>query len=160
MHRRQAIVDLLANTSALAKQLSGLVADNEKELAPTLEKLNSVTAMLEKNRDNIGKALPGLAKFELTQGETVANGLYYNAFVPNLHPSANLQPFLDYLFGFRRGINAGQPPDHRRAAGGVPLPVQRYSREASPMMARKRLAAAVGDRPGGAHRCGSGLLRP
>ena len=61
--RRWAIVELLNHTSALAKQLSGLVADNEKELAPTLDKLNSVTAMLEKNRDNIAKALPGLAKF-------------------------------------------------------------------------------------------------
>ena len=40
--------------------------------------------MLEKNRDNIAKALPGLAKYQLTQGETVANGAYYNAFVPNL----------------------------------------------------------------------------
>ena len=70
VERRQAIVNLLANTSAVAKQLSGLVADNEKELAPTLEKLNSVTAMLEKNRDNIAKALPGLAKYEITQGET------------------------------------------------------------------------------------------
>ena len=41
------------------RQLSGLVADNEKELAPALEKLNSVTAMLEKNRDNLAKVLPG-----------------------------------------------------------------------------------------------------
>ncbi len=41
--RRYAIVNLLANTSALSQQLSGLVADNEKELAPALEKLNSVT---------------------------------------------------------------------------------------------------------------------
>src|SRR5262249_48990597 len=66
--RRQAIVNLLANTSAVSRQLPGLVADNEKELAPTLERLNRFNAMLEKNRDNIAKALPGLAKYELTQG--------------------------------------------------------------------------------------------
>jgi phospholipid/cholesterol/gamma-HCH transport system substrate-binding protein len=101
--RRDAISELLANTSAVAKQLSGLVADNESKLAPTLEKLNSVTKVLEQNRDNIAKALPGLKKFELTSGETVSNGYYYDAYVPNLLIPELLQPFFDYYFGFRRG---------------------------------------------------------
>jgi phospholipid/cholesterol/gamma-HCH transport system substrate-binding protein len=122
VERRRAIVNLLANTSAVAQQLTGLVADNEKKLAPTLEKLNSVTAMLEKNRDNIAKALPGLAKYQVTQGETVANGFYYNAFVPNLVPPQILQPFLDYVFGFRRGIDAGQPPDNAGPRAELPFP--------------------------------------
>lgn len=121
--RRQAIVDLLGSTAALSKQLSGLVADNETELAPTLQKLNSVTAMLEKNRDNIGKALPGLAKYEVTQGETVANGFYYNAYVPNLQPLQLIQPFMDYAFGFRRGTDAGQPPDNAGPRAELPFPV-------------------------------------
>jgi phospholipid/cholesterol/gamma-HCH transport system substrate-binding protein len=120
--RRQAIVDLLAYTAAVAQQLTGLVADNEKQLAPALEKLNSVTAMLEKNRDNIAKALPGLAKYEITQGETVANGFYYNAFAGNLNPGQLLQPFLDYAFGFRRGTDAGQPPDNTGPRAELPLP--------------------------------------
>lgn len=120
--RRYAIVNLLANTSALSQQLSGLVADNEKELAPTLEKLNSVTTMLEKNGDNIAKALEGLAKYQVTQGEAVNNGFYYNAFVGNLIPSQTLQPFLDYAFGFRRGVNAGQPPDNAGPRAELPWP--------------------------------------
>jgi phospholipid/cholesterol/gamma-HCH transport system substrate-binding protein len=120
--RRYAIVNLLANTSALSRQLSGLVADNEKELAPTLEKLNSVTAMLEKNRDNIAQAIKGLAKYQVTQGESVGNGTYYNAFVGNLIPSQTLQPFLDYAFGFRRGVNAGQPPDNAGPRAEIPWP--------------------------------------
>jgi phospholipid/cholesterol/gamma-HCH transport system substrate-binding protein len=120
--RREAIVDLITSISAVARQLSGLVADNEAELAPTLEKLNSVTAMLEKNRDNIAKALPGLAKYQVTQGEAVANGFYYNAFEPNLAPLQLLQPFLDYAFGFRRGVNAGQPPDTAGPRAELPFP--------------------------------------
>lgn len=120
--RRYAIVNLLANTSALSQQLSGLVADNEKELAPTLEKLNTVTAMLEKNRDNIAQALKGLAKYQVTQGESVNNGFYYNAFVGNLIPSQSLQPFLDYAFGFRRGVDAGQPPDNAGPRAEFPWP--------------------------------------
>ena len=121
--RRQAIVELLANTSAVAKQLSGLVHDNEAKLAPALQKLNSVTAVLQKNRDNIAKALPGLAKFEVTQGETVSSGFYYTAFVPNLQPAQITdQPFLDYAFGFRRGNNIGQPPDNAGPRAEVPFP--------------------------------------
>ncbi|TFV59742.1 MCE family protein [Mycobacterium sp. PS03-16] len=120
--RREAIVDLLANTSAVAQQLSGLVADNEAELAPTLKRLNSVMAMLERNRENIAKMLPSLKKFILAQGETLANGPYYNAYVPNLQPAQILQPFFDYAFGFRRGTNAGQPPDNVGPRSELPLP--------------------------------------
>ena len=121
--RRMAIADLLANTSAVSQQISGLVEDNEAELSPMLEKLNSVNAMLQKNRDNIAAALPGLEKFQRTQGETIASGAYYNAFVANLIPSQFLQPFLDYAFGFRRGVNAGQPPDNAGPRAELPFPV-------------------------------------
>ena len=121
--RRVAIANLLANTSAVSQQISGLVDDNEAELAPMLTKLNSVNAMLQKNRDNIAAALPGLEKFQRTQGETIASGAYYNAFVANLIPSQFLQPFLDYAFGFRRGVNAGQPPDNAGPRAELPFPV-------------------------------------
>jgi phospholipid/cholesterol/gamma-HCH transport system substrate-binding protein len=117
--RRQAIIVLLANTSAVAKQLSGLVHDNEQKLAPTLQKLNSVTAILEKNRDNIAKALPGLAKYQITQGEAVSSGFYYQSFDPNVMPPEFLQPFLDYAFGFRTFDTApGRGP-------GFPSPMPR-----------------------------------
>ena len=120
--RRYAIVNLLANTSALSQQLTGLVNDNEKQLAPALEKLNSVTAMLESNNDNVTKALAGLAKYQVTQAEAVNNGYFYNAFVANLSPAQTLQPFLDYIFGFRRGVNAGQPPDNAGPRAEFPFP--------------------------------------
>lgn len=121
--RRQAIVTLLANTSAVSRQLSGLVADNEAQLKPTLDEINSLNVVLENNRDNIAKALPGLAKYELTQGETVANGFYYSAFIPNITLAQLLQPFMDYAFGFRRGVDAGQPPDNAGPRAELPFPV-------------------------------------
>ncbi len=120
--RREAIIGLLADISSVSHQLSGLVADNEKQLAPALQKLNSVAAMLEKHRDNIGKALPGLAKYQVTQGEAVSSGFYYQAYEPNLIPAQLLQPFLDYAFGFRRGVDAGQPPDNVGPRAEFPLP--------------------------------------
>lgn len=120
--RRHAIVEMLAHTSALSQQLSALIADNEKELAPTLDKLNAVIEVLERNRDNIAKALPGLAKFQTTLGETIGNGPYYQAFIPNIVFAQLLQPFFDYAFGFRRGINAGQPPDNAGPRAELPFP--------------------------------------
>ncbi|APA74599.1 mammalian cell entry protein [Mycobacterium avium subsp. hominissuis] len=123
--RRQEIVDLLANTSVVAKQLTGMVHDNEAKLAPTLDRLNSVTGVLEKNRDNIAKALPGLAKYQKTLGEAVASGFYYQAFVPNMFVLQLLQPFIDYLWGFRTfdvapGRGPGNPSPMPRAL--VPFP--------------------------------------
>lgn len=120
--RRWAIVELLAHTSAVAREVSGLVHDNEAELAPTLDKLNAVNEVLERNRDNIATALPRLAKYQVTLGETVASGPFYSAYIPNLDLPATLQPFLDYAFGFRRGTNAGQPPDNAGPRAEIPFP--------------------------------------
>jgi phospholipid/cholesterol/gamma-HCH transport system substrate-binding protein len=78
--------------------------------------------MLQKNRDNIAKALPGLAKFSLSLGEIVSGAPYYNAFVTNLQPGQLLQPFMDYAFGFRRGTDAGQPPDNAGPRAEFPWP--------------------------------------
>ncbi|MGA7050291.1 MAG: MCE family protein [Mycobacterium sp.] len=123
--RRQEIVDLLANASVVATQLTGLVHDNEAKLAPTLDRLNSVTAVLERNRDNIGKALPGLAKYQKTLGEAVSSGFYYQAFVPNMFVLELFQPFIDYLWGFRTfdtapGRGPGYPSPMPRAL--LPFP--------------------------------------
>lgn len=120
--RRQAIVRLLESTSAVARQLTGVVHDNEAKLAPSLAKINSVTAMLEKNRDNLTKALPGLAKYQLTQGETVSGGYYYNPFIPNEFTVQFFQWFLDYSFGFRAYGAPGQPPDRAGPRSLLPFP--------------------------------------
>ncbi|MEZ0338810.1 MCE family protein [Mycobacterium sp. pV006] len=121
--RRYAITSLLANIAAVSQELRGVVGDNEAELAPALERLNTVVAVLEKNRDNLAKMLPGAAKYYLTQGEIVSNGAYYNALVPNISPAQLLEPFLDYAFGFRRGVDAGQPPDNAGPRAELPFPV-------------------------------------
>jgi len=122
VERRDVIVSLLADTSALAKHLGGLIAENEQELAPTLEKLNGITSIFEKNRDNIARAIPGLAKYQTGLSELVAGGPYYTGYIANLTQGVFLQPFLDYAFGFRRGVNAGQPPDNAGPRAEIPFP--------------------------------------
>jgi phospholipid/cholesterol/gamma-HCH transport system substrate-binding protein len=121
--RRQAIVDLLANTSVVSQQLVGLVKDNEAELAPTLDRLNTVNEILVRNRDNLAKAIPGAAKYQTILSEAVSSGAYYTAYVPNFNPMQVLQPFLDYAFGYRRGaFGAGQPPTNTGPRAEFPMP--------------------------------------
>jgi phospholipid/cholesterol/gamma-HCH transport system substrate-binding protein len=122
VERRQAVVRLLASTSAVAKQLSGVVHDNESKLAPSLQKLNSVTDVLEKNRDNLAKALPGFAKYQLTAGETVSSGYYYNPYIPNLFTLQFFQWLFDYTWGFRAYGAPGSPPDTAGPRAAFPFP--------------------------------------
>ena len=47
--------------------------------------------------------------------------------LPGVHPESRhrrrlLQPWLDYAFGFRRGTNAGQPPDNAGPRAELPFP--------------------------------------
>jgi len=86
------------------------------------QRMNGVVAILEENRDNIAEALPGLAKFQITLGETIGNGPYYQAYIPNIFFGQLFQPWLDYAFGFRRGVNAGQPPDNAGPRAELPFP--------------------------------------
>ncbi|MDL9936218.1 MCE family protein [Gordonia sp. ABSL1-1] len=109
VQRRQAISSLLVNTSVVAKELTKVVADNEKQLGPALDALNAVAAMLERNKKNISETLPGLTKASQTQGEAVSSGPFYQAYVANLIPGPLLQPFIDQAFGI-------EPKSH------IPLP--------------------------------------
>jgi phospholipid/cholesterol/gamma-HCH transport system substrate-binding protein len=120
--RRQAIVRLLESTSAVAQQLTGVVHDNESKLAPSLKKLNDVTAILQKNRDNIAKALPGYAQLGRQGGETVSSGFYYNPFIPNVFFSQFFQWLFDYSFGFRAYGRPGSPPDNAGPRAFLPFP--------------------------------------
>ena len=94
--RRTAISQMIVYVNSLAKQLSGLVQDNEAQLKPALDKLNSVLDLLERNRDNINGALDGLGPFAAALGEQVGSGPYFNAYVVNAS-SETLQPLVDAM---------------------------------------------------------------
>ncbi|MEV1134667.1 MCE family protein [Rhodococcus coprophilus] len=85
--RRDAITELIANISAVSRQLTGLVQDNQSQMGPTLEKLNKVTANLQANKENIAGALDGLGPYISALGESVASGPFFNAYVSNILPA-------------------------------------------------------------------------
>lgn len=85
--RRDAITELITNVSVVSRQLTGLVQDNQAQMAPTLEVLNRVTANLQTNKDNIAEALDGLGPYISSLGESVASGPFFNAYVSNILPA-------------------------------------------------------------------------
>ena len=97
--RRAALESLTTNVSAVAQQLSGLVADNREQLRPTLDRLNRVLELLERNRDNLGGALVGASKYARTLNEALGSGPFFQAFVANLVPGQFIQPFIDAALG-------------------------------------------------------------
>ena len=73
LKRRQAIVaSLLHNTSALSRQLSGLVHDNDASIGPALAHLHSVLDVLNSHQDNLDQIIKELYVF--VRGEVDATG--------------------------------------------------------------------------------------
>jgi phospholipid/cholesterol/gamma-HCH transport system substrate-binding protein len=73
LQRRQDVVrSLLHNTSALSRQLSGLVHDNQASIGPALAHLHSVLAVLNSHQDNLDQIIKELYVF--VRGEVDATG--------------------------------------------------------------------------------------
>ncbi|MEC3913626.1 MCE family protein [Nocardia sp. CDC160] len=94
--RRAALSQLIVYINGLAKQLSGFVNDNEAQLKPTLDKLNSVLKLLQDNKDNLSKALDELGPFEAALGEQVGSGPYFQAYLSNID-SPMIQVLVDAM---------------------------------------------------------------
>jgi phospholipid/cholesterol/gamma-HCH transport system substrate-binding protein len=82
--RRRAISELITNIDELARQLSGVVQDNEAQLGPALDKLENVSDLLIRNRDDIDLGLRRIVPFSTALGDAVASGPWFNAYISNL----------------------------------------------------------------------------
>ncbi|MFD4182858.1 MCE family protein, partial [Rhodococcus sp. NPDC058514] len=99
VRREGALSEVISNVSAVSTQLSGLVRENEAQMGPTLDKLNTVVGILQKNRDNLAQGIDGLGTYVGTLGDTVASGPFYYAYVQNLMPAQFTQPLINSIFG-------------------------------------------------------------
>ncbi|WP_199441732.1 MCE family protein [Umezawaea beigongshangensis] len=84
--RRDAISALLTGTRALSAQLSGLVADNGEQLRPALEQLERVTAILQRNQDDLARAIELTAPFYRVFANTLGNGRWFDVYICGLLP--------------------------------------------------------------------------
>jgi phospholipid/cholesterol/gamma-HCH transport system substrate-binding protein len=84
--RKEAISALLDGTRELSKQLQGLVADNREQLRPTLEKLDKVAALLQRNRDALDNGLRLEAVFVRLFTNAVGTGRWFDSYLCGLAP--------------------------------------------------------------------------
>ena len=82
--RKRALNELVTNIDTLAQQLSGVVQDNEAQLGPALDKLERVSDLLIRNREDIDLGLRRIVPYSTALGEAVASGPWFNAYVFNL----------------------------------------------------------------------------
>lgn len=82
--RRAAIHTLLKSSATLGVELSGLVADNRKEIGPALKGLNSVVSMLERNHSSLERSVQLLAPYVRLFTNTLGNGRWFDSYIQNL----------------------------------------------------------------------------
>lgn len=92
--RQQAVVDLLAGTTRLTAQLSKLIEENRADLKPALTKLNTVTALLNRNKTNLEKTIEGARDYTVEFGDLLGSGPFFDAYVQNLTSPSTLAPVL------------------------------------------------------------------
>ncbi|WP_213574095.1 MCE family protein [Rhodococcus sp. USK13] len=104
--RRQQIDTLLGRISAVTQEIRGLIADNQSQLRPTLDKLNQVLELLDKRKQELSSSIKPLGQYALSVGEAVSGGPFFKAYVVNLLPGQYLQPFIDAAFK-DKGVDLG-----------------------------------------------------
>lgn len=88
--RRDAIHALLTGTQDLGTQLSGLVADNNRQLGPTLDALDRVTDVLLANQSSLDQALALAGPYYRLVGNTLGNGRWFDSYLCGLLPKSYL----------------------------------------------------------------------
>jgi phospholipid/cholesterol/gamma-HCH transport system substrate-binding protein len=88
--RRSAIQQLLTATSSLSQQITSILSVNRPELTTLLRDLQSVSAVLAKDSNDFGKAIPVLAAFSRYAANSTGSGAFADAAVPTLLVPDNL----------------------------------------------------------------------
>lgn len=84
--RRALVHQLLVSTQKLSAQVTALVRENRKDLAPTLQKVNAVLAILLKNQNALDASIKGLAPYARVFTNTLGTGPWFDTYVQNLAP--------------------------------------------------------------------------
>lgn len=82
--RRDAIHDLLVGSRQLAEQLSGLVEDNRRQLAPALEQLGAVTDILQRHTEDIDDSLRLAGPYFRVANNALGNGRWIDNYICGL----------------------------------------------------------------------------
>lgn len=96
--RRQALGALVGGIRDVSEQLSGVVADNQKEIGPALTKLNLVMDNVLERKDRISGALERLPGYSTTLGEVVSSGPGFQINLYGMPPPTLSEVLVDMYF--------------------------------------------------------------
>lgn len=84
--RRQLVHQLLVTAQSLSAQVTALVRENRKELAPTLAQVNSVLRVLLANQTSLDQSIKLLAPFVRVFANTLGTGPWFDTYIQNIVP--------------------------------------------------------------------------
>lgn len=93
-----ALDSFMGNVTAVAHQISGLVADNRTQLKPALDKVNGVLSILDNRKKELQRTVALFRRYAMSFGEVLGSGPYFKASLVNLLPGQFVQPFIDAAF--------------------------------------------------------------
>ncbi len=139
--QRGALDQISTNLSAVAKQLSGFIAENRDQLRPALDKLNGVLAIVDNRKERVQKSIKLLNSYAESLGESVSSGPFFNAYVANLLPGQFVQPFVDAAFS-DLGLDPHtllpsqrvEPPTGQPGTPALPVPYPRTGQGGEPRL--------------------------
>lgn len=82
--QRTVIHELLIHTTALAQQLSGLVAENRAVIGPALNQLDSTLAILKSHQRQLDQTVHLVAPFVRDFTDTLGNGRWFETVIHNI----------------------------------------------------------------------------
>jgi phospholipid/cholesterol/gamma-HCH transport system substrate-binding protein len=82
--QRAVIHNLLVDTTAVSRQLTGLVQDNRAIIGPALANLEKTLVILQRNEDNLDQAIHLTAPFIRDFTDVLGNGRWFESTLWNL----------------------------------------------------------------------------
>ncbi|ODQ95128.1 MCE family protein [Mycolicibacterium holsaticum] len=145
---------IAGNISALARELSGFVAENQTQMRPMLDKLNAVLTIVDHRKERVQKSIELLNDYVMSLGESLSSGPFFKSYIANLLPGQFLQPFIDAAFS-DLGLDPAvllpsertDPQIGQRATPALPMPYPRTGQGGAP---RTTLPDAITGVPGDA----------
>lgn len=84
LKRKDAVHDLLVNARTLARELRGLVEDNEKQIGPALKEVDGLVSFLLSKKTKIKETLEALGPYVSILSNIVGTGPWFDAYASNL----------------------------------------------------------------------------
>lgn len=81
--QRATIHALIVHSTALSEELHGLVADNQRDLAPALHNLERVTKLLQGRQEKLRRTVHNLATFSRVFIDTIGSGPWFDSYIAN-----------------------------------------------------------------------------